>query len=192
MKLFIVRHGETYGNVMDFMQGQKQNDASNLNENGINQIRKLSERFKDEKIDFVYSSNLKRAVDTAKEILKNHPGIKLKEDIRITERFWGEYEGKKRPKNINWDYPGSSVETKIDLQNRVKDFLKDIYNLHKNDVVVIVTHGGTKRAFMKVFSNLSPDEWIDFKSSNTAVSLFEINKNNKYTTYYTNSVKHLD
>ena len=57
---------------------------------GIEQARKLAERLKDEKIDVIFSSDLARAADTAKEIAKFHPNIPLELTKDIRERFLGE------------------------------------------------------------------------------------------------------
>jgi broad specificity phosphatase PhoE len=69
MRLIIIRHGETNDNANGICQGQ--NDSP-LSENGIAQAKSLALRFKDRKIDAVYSSDLQRAANTALEILKFH------------------------------------------------------------------------------------------------------------------------
>ena len=93
MRLILTRHGETEENKIGIMQGHL---PGKLSAEGIEQAQKLALRLKDEKIDFIYSSDLARASDTAKEIASFHPHapIKFVEDLR--ERNLGEFQGKKK------------------------------------------------------------------------------------------------
>jgi len=67
MKLIIVRHGETEENKKGIVMGHL---PGKLSQEGINQIKKVALRLKDEKIDFIYSSDLTRASDTGLLILR--------------------------------------------------------------------------------------------------------------------------
>ena len=67
MKLILTRHGETVDNIKGILQGQ---NPGKLSENGIQQAKQLALRLKNENIDAIYSSDLARAADTAKEIYK--------------------------------------------------------------------------------------------------------------------------
>ena len=69
MKLILVRHGETEGNVKQIIQGQTH---GKLTKKGIKQAKLLARRLKNEKIDVVFSSDLQRAKNTTKQILNHH------------------------------------------------------------------------------------------------------------------------
>ncbi len=69
MKLILVRHGQTHENVAKIIQGQSQ---GRLTAQGREQAQKVGLRLKDEKISIAYVSDLERAKQTAKEILKYH------------------------------------------------------------------------------------------------------------------------
>lgn len=60
--MLVVRHGETKENVDRVIQGQLDTD---LNERGRDQARRTAEALKDERIDEIYSSPLKRAKDVS-------------------------------------------------------------------------------------------------------------------------------
>ncbi len=75
MKLIITRHGETEENRTGIVQGHL---PGQLSESGIEQAQKLALRLKGEKIDVIYSSDLDRASDTAKEIAKDHPSVPIR------------------------------------------------------------------------------------------------------------------
>jgi 2,3-bisphosphoglycerate-dependent phosphoglycerate mutase len=126
MRLIITRHGETEENKAGIMQGHLQ---GKLSEKGINQAKKVALRLKDEKIDFVFSSDLARASDTTKEIAKYHfhTPIEFVKDLR--ERNLGEFQGKKKS-DFGWDakdYKATYIqpkegENKEQLYNRAKKF----------------------------------------------------------------------
>jgi len=80
-RLIFVRHAEAEGNVNRRFQGWTDGE---LTEKGHIQAQKVAKRLKDEKIDVIYSSSLKRTMQTADYIskIKNLPIIrtdKLKE-----------------------------------------------------------------------------------------------------------------
>ena len=61
-KLYLIRHAEAEGNLFRRAQGHWN---GKITARGKKQIDALAERFKDVKIDAVYSSDLDRAVETA-------------------------------------------------------------------------------------------------------------------------------
>ena len=58
MEIWITRHGQTYGNVADILQGHNGNKLTEL---GEEQAAKAGLRLAEEKFDYVYSSDLFRA-----------------------------------------------------------------------------------------------------------------------------------
>ena len=113
MKLYIVRHGKTDWNIMGLLQGQTNIE---LNEEGINDARKLSKEINLNEIDLCISSSLERAKQTA-EILTNNK-IKIIYDDMIVERGFGNYEGKK----INYDLIENQWNYKLnDSSNNIKN-----------------------------------------------------------------------
>lgn len=89
MNLILVRHGETEWNRTGRCQGVADID---LNHNGKKQIGELARSLKDEDISAVYSSDLKRAVETAEEIASYHK-LKVRIDRDFREMDQGELEG---------------------------------------------------------------------------------------------------
>ena len=65
--IYLVRHGQTNWNILGKTQGH---GNSNLTEKGINQAKDLAESMIKYPIDYIYSSDLGRAVETA-EIIAN-------------------------------------------------------------------------------------------------------------------------
>ena len=77
MRLYVVRHGETVKNQFGLIQGQTEAD---LNENGINEAKKLRELIDSLNVDVVISSPLRRAKDTARLITNDKYVYNMKYD----------------------------------------------------------------------------------------------------------------
>ena len=90
-RIIIIRHGETDYNKNKIFQGW---DDVPLNKQGLMQAKKVANRLKEEAIDAFYSSDLSRALDTAKEIGKRI-SLQPTKDKRIRERNLGFFQGKK-------------------------------------------------------------------------------------------------
>ena len=193
MKIIIIRHGETEENAAGIIQGQSH---GTLSKKGIEQARKVGERLKDEKIDVIYSSDLERALNTAKEIHKHHPTIPLSKRKEIIEMYYGDLQDKQKDE-INYYYhkendpdyfKKNNVESIESLYERVKKFLDEIQKKHKEETIVIVSHAATIKAIMLVLNKMEHNEIEKIpKKKNTGVSVYE---NGKFTEI--NSTKHLD
>jgi len=197
MKLIIIRHGETIENQKGILQGHL---PSKLSEAGIEQAKKVALRMKNEKIDFIYSSDLARAKDTAEEIAKFHTNVPLKFVKELRERNLGEFEGKTRAEAglvgenaaIRFAKPkyGESTEQ---LFNRAKDFVFKILKEHPNDTVLFVCHNGIKKALVCAITGKETKDITSIEGfKNTAVSIFEINPNKKYVIHTFNCAKHME
>ena len=88
--IFIIRHGQTAGNKANILQGRGSNNP--LNETGIAQAETIRKWFKDNRlsIDHVYSSPLRRAVQTAQIIAED---AEILTDDHLLEMDYGPYEG---------------------------------------------------------------------------------------------------
>lgn len=87
--IYIVRHGQTDWNVKRLIQGHI--DIP-LNEEGKRQAKKISIELKGITFNKIYSSDLKRAYETAKIIAQDRKlKIVVSEDLR--ERYFGKFQG---------------------------------------------------------------------------------------------------
>lgn len=198
MKLIIIRHGETEENAAGIIHGQSNGI---LSKEGIKQAQLVGERLKDEKIDVIYTSDLERTLNTAKEIHKHHPEVPLIERKEIREIHYGNLQNKQKDE-INYYYhkendpnyfKKNNVESLESAYERVNKFLKEIKEKHKDETMVIVSHGDIIKVIFMILKNIKIHEvdLIPHKKNlikkNTGVSIFE---NGKFT--ITNCVKHLD
>ncbi|CAN0883721.1 Phosphoglycerate mutase-like protein 4 [Linum grandiflorum] len=90
-EIVVVRHGETEWNAGRKIQGHIDVD---LNEAGRQQAASVAERLSNEpKISAVYSSDLKRAFDTAQAIANRCGGLEVIKELGLRERHLGDLQG---------------------------------------------------------------------------------------------------
>lgn len=196
MKLILTRHGETEENKSNICQGQL---PGNLSHKGKQQAELVAERLKDIKIDFIYTSDLRRCVQTAKVIAKHHPEAGYEEDKALREKNCGTFQGKKHDENDWSSLPGTLItnkppggETYEEVWKRVEKFYKKILKKHINDTVLIVGHGGSIMLLLGIIQNKTIEETVEIPSmGNTAVSEFEIDSKGKCKVVCINCNKHL-
>ena len=142
--IYIIRHGQTELNNANVLQGRS--DCP-LNEKGIAQAREAGQWLKDQGIVFsyVYSSPLKRAIQTAGLIVPDKPVVV---DDRLIEMDYGPYEGmdlnNPAPEITTFfsDFVNNpapdGMEQLSEVVQRTGAFLEDIKELPGN--ILISTH----------------------------------------------------
>ncbi len=90
--IILVRHGETEWNVEEVFRGRIDVE---LNETGIREAELLARFLSDFRITAIYSSPLKRALQTA-EIIANHHDIEVKIAPELIDFDFGEWQGLSR------------------------------------------------------------------------------------------------
>ena len=175
MLLYIIRHGETFGNLNG--HGFTETD---LTPNGMHQIAFLGKRFSKEKIDRIYTSPLKRALKTANAIKSFHPETPFVVDSLLLE------------KGTDPDYAGLPVEEIKKLcpygeilpqaplgveddeiaYNRAVKFIKKIKAENDFDSTVVVVAHGTFNSYLVLAAIGFPfKENFNFSHLNTGVTL---------------------
>jgi broad specificity phosphatase PhoE len=150
--LLLARHGETDWNRTHRWQGFT---GPSLNETGRRQARELAARLSD--IDAIYSSDTDRALETAR-VVAARLGLTVREDQRLRELNFGEWEGLTRHE-INQRYAGAfsrwdacelaeptGGESDAAMAERVLQALSEIAERHGDGRVLVVTSGGPIRA----------------------------------------------
>lgn len=198
MKFYIVRHGQTEDNVAEIVTGQNEGI---LTEVGVEQARKLGNRLKNEIIDFVYSSDLARAKDTAQNIVEFFPMSKT----IITNKLLRERDNRRDIlpiSEINKDPAGiifshiDGAETTQEVFTRIQKAVEFLMSKHDNDDnILIVAHGSSNRllvAYLLGYDTLEEAKQVA-SQKNTALNIIEIDKNTKKSkAIILNCNKHLD
>ena len=146
---YLVRHGETEWNAENRLCGQS--DVP-LSEAGRQQAKKLAERLKSIPFEGLYSSPLRRALETA-NLISQVIGLEPIVDERLIELGYGEWEGKtlaevekNDPKTFRaWDADPGEVappggESGLEAQQRVVPFLDFLAARHRQRHVAVVFH----------------------------------------------------
>lgn len=145
MELILVRHGTTVWNNQKRTQGRVHNK---LSKDGILVSQETAEKLKDVKIDYIFSSPLMRAVQTANIINKYHKKKIIKNDL-LTDIDQGVFTGRffdslteeeliiKKRKDKSY-----GMESLREMNDRVNEFLQYLKQNYKDSTILIVSHSG--------------------------------------------------
>lgn len=169
MKLLLLRHGETDSNVAKRFQGQSDTP---LTPKGIEQARAAARHFAGVDIAAVYTSDLRRALETARLAAP----MAAKTDPRLREINFGEWEGltyaeiqeRFSGELTAWEANPLLVgppkgESLSALAARAEDFLNFLRENHADQTVLLVAHGGILQTILCVCLGLSPEMYWQFR-----------------------------
>lgn len=160
--LYIVRHGESVGNVQKIVQGHI---GSDLTETGVRQALNLQKKFQKVHFDAVFSSDLHRAKRTA-ELIILEKKLAVQTSKLLRERSYGRFEGKKSEEyhsavhafleemeKLNdekkWSFRlDPSIENDEEVVSRFITILREISLSHIGKTVLVVSHGGCIRTLL--------------------------------------------
>jgi probable phosphoglycerate mutase len=202
-RLYLIRHGQSAGNVEGRFGGHSTTPLSEL---GIEQARLTAEALAREKIDVVYSSDLYRAVQTA-EPLGKLLGIQVHTSAAFRERHVGVLEGltfdesrESHPKdyyalvNRNIHHVITKGESYRHLLRRATAELREILRKHQGSRIAIYSHTGTI-CFLTLYlvgainRNTRTTPWL--VTSNCGINRFEIRSRSNVRVMAFNDTRHL-
>lgn len=158
MNLIFMRHGEATDNVREIIS-DKEIYWSTLTDEGKQVVLETLENL-NQSIDKIYVSPLPRTIQTANLVCEKFKNVDVVIDNRIREIGNGKYSGKQnnseldnvRERQVAGDFFvrfGEYGENKYDIESRLSEFLKDVYEQNfKNNTIMIVSHGSIT-SFMK-------------------------------------------
>ena len=201
--ILLIRHGQSEWNKLNLFTGFKNIE---LSEQGIEEANKAGQNFKnlDIKFNIVFTSELKRAQETAKIILQNlgqwdflNNEGKIISNINLNERDYGDLTGLNKKETAEkfgeeqvhkWrrgysDQPpnGESLE---DVVRRVTKYFEEVIKpaiqSYENDNILIAAHGNSLRALLIVMNIYEPNN-INSVELSTGVPIHVILKDNKFS-----------
>ena len=182
MRIYIIRHGQTELNNRQLLQGQSDYP---LNSAGIGQAEKAAERLRGVTFDYVFTSPLRRAVQTAEIVA---PGVNPVVDQRLIEMDYGPYEGaglRELPPEVLTFFQDfvhnpapAGMEQLSDVVARAGDFLEGLRELEGN--VLISTHAIAMKGLLEYLTPGSNGAYWSRYIGNCAIYTTEY-KNGKYT-----------
>lgn len=197
-EIYLIRHTQAEGNLFRIMQGHWD---GNVTDTGRRQVEALAERFKNIKIDALYSSDLFRTRFTASAITKYHDlEMNISENLREINmgvweaRFFGDLcaEDGERIAAFNTDPDSWSVEegeTCAQVADRALGFIKQISEENDGKTIAVVTHGMTIRCCLARMQGI-PTSQVPIVR-NTAVNHI-IYDNGTWNIDYKDDISHLD
>ncbi len=178
--LYLIRHGSTEWNQAGRIQGHLDIPLSKA---GRQEAAVLADALAGVPVKSVLSSDLRRAVETARIIAAPH-GLDPICDSRLRERDYGRLQGLSRSE-VEEQFPvadrrwGSEAERERALgieapekvASRGVEVLTDIVTGSQGRVVAVVSHGGLLRAALSVISGLKATDRLAQGLGNCSVSV---------------------
>ena len=187
--LFVFRHAETFDNNRGLFSGWRDSD---LTPKGLIQAEKIAEQLTQFKIDYAFTSHLKRAKRTLKTVLKENPARRVFVDDRIIERCYGLLQGKKKsqieaenPAFFEQWHRGYSLappkgESLRMVEKRTLVFLNELKQWLKQHSgnVAISCHNNSIRCLRRVFENLTINQMCKLESPQDQAFIYNLDLDN--------------
>ena len=180
-QIIVARHGETEWNASEIFRGRCD---IGLNETGIEQAEMLGNYLIDLRIEAIYSSPLKRALDTARSVAKHHnlnvnvnPGL-----MDFNYGAWGSLthqavKDKYRELYTRWLKEPHLVkipegENLGEVRERAKSLLDRVVSKHSG-LVVLVSHRVVNKVMICSMLGLENSHFWDIKQDLGGITVFE-------------------
>jgi len=179
-EIILVRHGETEWNVGEIFRGRADVE---LSENGIKQAELLAEFLGNEKIDAVYSSSMKRALNTAK-VIAHHHNLDVEITSGLMEIDFGRWQGMSRQEVIErypelykeWTTRPDRVtlpggESLNDVRERVTIFINEVVARYEG-TVVLVAHRVVNKVLICTLLGLDNSHFWNIRQDTCGITSF--------------------
>lgn len=181
-KIILIRHGESKLNVEGVYYGILNPE---LTEKGKEQAKKTREILKNISYEKIYTSDLKRAIETAEIV--NYKELEISIDEELRELNFGIFEGRsyeelleKYPEELkksqkNWEnYNYITGESVLELQKRTINFIEKKIDLEKD--TVLVTHWGVINTILSHYFSNGLESYWKFSVKNGGVVIIEFSE----------------
>ncbi|MFQ5902624.1 MAG: histidine phosphatase family protein [Candidatus Binatia bacterium] len=179
--LFLLRHGETTWNQKRRVMGRRETP---LSRKGIHQARQIARILPSLEIEAIYTSPLKRAVQTT-HILAERDDVSVKIDANLTEVAFGRWEGYRFEELIRdrsyrrflktplkAKVPGG--ETIRDVQKRGLKVARRAAKEFPEGRLLFVSHGDVIRAIVCHYMRLPLEEFRRLRIDNGSLTALEV------------------
>ena len=181
-RLLLVRHGITEFNSARKFVGHSDVELSTI---GCRQAERLRDRLVNNKIDAVYSSDLKRAVMTAKIVSSGHE-VDIEIYPELKELDYGDIEGltfeeasllypevAESMANLSLQLKLPGGESFEKFIRRTGKFLNQLKRHTPSQTVLIISHGGPLRALICHLLGIEAGHWRKFRFNNASLTVLE-------------------
>lgn len=186
----LIRHGSTAWNKEGRIQGHTNNP---LDEEGQRQAAAIAERLSREKWDYIYSSDLLRAVQTA-EVIAGRLGLPLSGQLPgMREMYGGMIEGTTESERVErwgsgWRSMDVGLESDESGQQRGSQAIEEVAARHPGKRILIVSHGAILRSSLRrLVPGLDVSKFLD----NTSITHI-VKGDSAWTCELYNCVEHMN
>ncbi|HQR46258.1 MAG TPA: histidine phosphatase family protein [Thermoanaerobaculia bacterium] len=201
MRLYIVRHGESRGNLAGTLQGSRVDEP--LSPRGLQQAEALAARLAPEPIDAVLASPMIRARQTA-EIVSAPHGLPVETDRDLVEFDWGVWCGRPLDEAMErevaairarWragdlDAAPADGESPASAGRRAARFLGRL-QVAAGRHVLVVAHGRFNRILMATLLSRPLSRMDEIRQRNGSLSTFDWNGDGTVTPVLLDDVAHI-
>lgn len=186
----LIRHGSTAWNKEGRIQGHTDNP---LDEEGLQQAAAIAERLSGEQWDYIYSSDLLRAVQTA-EVISKRLGIPIAGQVPgVREMNGGLIEGTTEDERVQrwgsgWKSMDMGLESDESGQQRGSRAIEEIAARHPGKRILLVSHGAILRSSLR---KLVPGLDVGELLKNTSITHI-VKDNSGWTCALYNCVAHME
>jgi len=182
-EILLIRHGETDWNAERRLQGHLDID---LNAAGVRQVAALGEALRGEALDAIFTSDLRRALQTAQAIAAKS-GAKMNVETSLRERCYGAFEGlryaeisalypqdyaalKSRDMDARFPEGANKAETLREFSARSVAAIHGLVVNGNYRKIAVVTHGGVLDCINRAARGLDFSQPRDFEIPNAGVN----------------------
>ena len=200
LRLVLVRHGLSSFNLERRIQGR--DDLSQLSEQGQEQARRCGEALRGIDLSVVYCSPLRRAADTARQLIQSHGGatqlIERDDLLEIDLSPWsglrrdqlqhhdpeGERRWREEPHRLELQgADGQSYNPVLDLMEQADGFVDTLLRRHATAVdadgletVLVVAHNGILRCLLLRLLGLPASGFARLRLDNASISVLNLQR----------------
>lgn len=188
MKIYLIRHGESLANLGLVSADFSMDNQNTLSKKGENQIRAIIPAFQNCNIVRIFSSPMKRAVESA-EILQsglvNKPKIIIDNHLKeIDYGIFTDDRNNAEMQNIAKKQIAGDQEIRFgggenirEILERFLDFLVDTYKENQNSEIIVFSHGRLLSIVSKKIEELCQNNIKKSQIDNASIIEVELNNN---------------
>ena len=186
--LYLIRHGATENNLSHppLLQGSGANPE--LSAKGLAQAERTAAQLSQTSIQAVYSSPLKRAVQTGTPIARTHALTcrAVPELIEVNvgswqDRHWSEIEKSEPEAYQNFirdpeTHPYAGGESFGDVAYRVIPIFQQLVESHPGETIVVIGHNVVNRVFLAHVAHIPLSKSREIRQANCGINLIRYHK----------------
>lgn len=187
-KIYLIRHGQTDYNLKGYVQGSGVD--SDLNQTGLNQAAKFFNFYKDIPFKKVYTSQLKRSIQSVQSFIDLEIPHEAYEGLN--EINWGNKDGKevsfsdntfywgmvKKWKEGELDFKPEGGESPLDLQIKQKEVIDIMMSREEEDTILVCMHGRAIRILLSTILGQDLRYMDTFQHENLCLYIVEYDGSN--------------